>query len=43
MPYDHLSEEESASNKWQRLNGHALIQDVIARITFIDGVEKHAA
>jgi len=34
---------ESASKKWRRLNGHQLIQDVIAGITFIDGVKKHAA
>jgi len=34
---------ESASKKWRRLNGHELIQDVIAGITFIDGVKKHAA
>lgn len=34
---------ESAQMKWRRLNGHALIGDVIAGITFTDGVKQHAA
>jgi len=34
---------ESASKKWRRLNGHELIPDVVAGITFTDGVKKHAA
>jgi len=34
---------ESASKKWRRLNGHELIQDVIAGITFTDGVKQAAA
>ena len=34
---------ESASKRWRKLNRHELIQDVIAGITFIDGVKSHAA
>ena len=34
---------ESASKRWWRLNRHELIQDVIAGITFTDGVKSHAA
>ena len=34
---------ESAQKKWRRLNGHDLIGDVIAGITFTDGVKQHAA
>jgi putative transposase len=34
---------ESASKRWRRLNRHELIQDVIAGITFTDGVKSHAA
>ncbi len=34
---------ESASRRWRRLNRHELIQDVIAGITFTDGVKSHAA
>ncbi len=34
---------ESAQKRWRRLNGHALIPDVIAGVTFTDGVQSHAA
>jgi len=34
---------ESASKKWRKLNSHELIRDVIAGITFTDGVKQHAA
>ena len=34
---------QSASKKWRRLNGHELIQDVIANVTFIDGEKQRAA
>ena len=34
---------ESAQKRWRRLNRHELIQDVIAGITFTDGVTSHAA
>jgi transposase-like protein len=34
---------ESAQKKWRKLNSHELIHDVIAGITFTDGVKKHAA
>ena len=34
---------ESASKRWRKLNSHELIQDVIAGITFTDGVKSHAA
>jgi len=34
---------ESAQKKWRRLNGQHLIGDVIAGITFTDGVKQHAA
>jgi putative transposase len=34
---------ESAQKRWRRLNHHELIQDVIAGITFTDGVKSHAA
>lgn len=34
---------ESAQKKWRRLNGHDLIGDVIAGITFHDGARSHAA
>ena len=34
---------ESASGRWRRLNRHELIQDVIAGVTFTDGVKSHAA
>ena len=33
----------SAEKKWRKLNGHELIGDVIAGITFTDGVKQHAA
>ena len=33
----------SAERSWRRLNGHELIGDVIAGITFTDGVKQHAA
>jgi len=34
---------QSAENRWRRLNGHELIQDVIAGVTFIDGEKQQAA
>jgi transposase-like protein len=34
---------QSAEKRWRRLNGHELIGDVIAGITFTDGVKQHAA
>lgn len=34
---------ESAQKKWRRLNGQHLLGDVIAGITFTDGVKQHAA
>ena len=34
---------ESAQKKWRRLNGHEFVGDVIAGITFTDGVKQHAA
>ncbi len=34
---------QSAEKRWRRLNGHALIQDVIAGVTFTDGEKKQAA
>ena len=34
---------QSAEKRWRRLNGHALIQDVIAGVTFIDGEKTKAA
>jgi len=33
----------SAEKRWRRLNGHELIQDVIAGVTFTDGEKKQAA
>lgn len=33
---------ESAQKKWRRLNGHALIGDVIAGATFTDAVQSRA-
>jgi hypothetical protein len=33
---------ESPQSRWRRLNGHEMIQDVIAGVTFTDG-EKHQA
>ena len=33
----------SAETRWRRLNGHELIGDLIAGITFTDGVQAHAA
>ena len=33
----------SAQNRWRRLNGRVLIQDVIAGATFADGVKEQAA
>jgi len=33
----------SAEKRWQRLNCHTLIQDVIAGVTFTDGERKQAA
>ena len=33
----------SAEKRWRRLNGHELIGDLIAGITFTDGVQAHAA
>lgn len=33
----------SAEKRWRRLNGHALIADLIAGTTFTDGVKQHAA
>ena len=34
---------QSAEKRWRRLNGHALIQDVIAGVTFTDGEKTKAA
>lgn len=34
---------ESAQKRWRRLNGHELIQDVIASVTFTDGEKQQAA
>ena len=34
---------ESAQKRWRRLNGHELIQDVIAGVTFTDGEKQKAA
>lgn len=34
---------QSAEKRWRRLNGHALIQDVIRGVVFTDGVKKQAA
>lgn len=34
---------ESAQKKWRRLNGHELIGDLIAGITFTNGTKSHAA
>jgi transposase-like protein len=34
---------QSAENRWRRLNGHRLIQDVIAGVRFIDGEKQQAA
>lgn len=34
---------ESAQKRWRRLNGHALIPDVIAGVTFTDGEKLKAA
>ncbi|MCC6681127.1 MAG: hypothetical protein IT445_09525 [Phycisphaeraceae bacterium] len=34
---------QSAEPRFRRLNGHDLIGDVIAGITFTDGVKQHAA
>jgi putative transposase len=34
---------QSAQRRWRRLNGHELIQDVIAGVSFIDGEKKQAA
>jgi len=33
----------SAETRWRRLNGHELIGDLLAGITFTDGVQSHAA
>ena len=34
---------QSAQKRWRRLNGHELIQDVIAGVTFTDGEKQKAA
>ncbi|MCC5830282.1 MAG: transposase, partial [Phycisphaeraceae bacterium] len=34
---------ESAEKRWRRLRQYELIQDVIAKVTFIDGEKKQAA
>jgi len=34
---------QSAERRWRRLNGHELIQDVIAGVTFTDGEKSQAA
>jgi transposase-like protein len=34
---------QSAEKRWRRLNGHELIQDVIAGVTFTDGEKQQAA
>jgi transposase-like protein len=34
---------ESAQKRWRRLNGHELIQDVVAGVTFTDGEKQKAA
>jgi putative transposase len=34
---------QSAEKRWRRLNGHELIQDIIAGVTFTDGEKKQAA
>lgn len=34
---------QSAQKRWRRLNGHALIQDVLADVTFTDGEKLKAA
>ena len=34
---------QSAEKRWRRLNGHALIRDVIAGVTFTDGEKTKAA
>lgn len=34
---------QSAEKRWRRLNGHDLIHDVIAKVTFTDGEKQHAA
>ena len=34
---------QSAQKRWRRLNGHELIQDVVAGVTFTDGEKQKAA
>lgn len=34
---------QSAEKRWRRLNGHELIQDIIAGVTFTDGEKQQAA
>ena len=34
---------QSAEKRWRRLNGHALIEDVIQGVVFTDGIKKQAA
>ena len=34
---------QSAEKRWRRLNGHALIHDVIAGVQFVDGEKQQAA
>jgi putative transposase len=34
---------EQAQKRWRRLNGHALVEEVIRGIVFVDGVKKKAA
>ena len=34
---------ESAQKRWRRLNGHALIPQVIAGVIFTDGEKQKAA
>ena len=33
---------QQAEKHWRRLNGHELIEDMIAEVQFIDGVRKAA-
>jgi len=34
---------ENASRRWRALNGSTLVADLIAGVTFVDGVKKIAA
>jgi hypothetical protein len=34
---------QAAEKRWRRLNGSALLPEVIRGVTFIDGIKEHAA